>query len=99
MSISVKKVCCAAMYGVALLGMAQSLPVHAEVVVIVHPSNDSSFDKDEIKKIFLGKTKSFSNGRNAILISASADDQGDVPNGWAYHGDSRTISMGVDFVF
>ncbi|WP_125780191.1 hypothetical protein [Pseudoalteromonas rubra] len=26
-------------------------------------------------------------------------DQGDVPNGWAYHGDSRTISMGVDFVF
>ncbi|AZZ98080.1 phosphate ABC transporter substrate-binding protein [Pseudoalteromonas sp. R3] len=74
MSISVKKVCCAAMYGAALLGMAQSLPVHAEVVVIVHPSNDSSFDQGEIKKIFLGKTKSFSNGRNAILISASADD-------------------------
>ncbi|WP_440053709.1 porin [Pseudoalteromonas sp. T1lg65] len=26
-------------------------------------------------------------------------DQGDKPTGWAYHGDSRTISMGVDFVF
>ncbi len=26
-------------------------------------------------------------------------DQGDAPTGWAYHGDSNTISVGVDFVF
>lgn len=26
-------------------------------------------------------------------------DQGHEPSGWAYHGDSRTISMGIDFVF
>jgi hypothetical protein len=26
-------------------------------------------------------------------------DQGHEPTGWAYHGDSRTISMGIDFVF
>lgn len=26
-------------------------------------------------------------------------DQGDKATGWAYHGDSRTISMGIDFVF
>jgi hypothetical protein len=26
-------------------------------------------------------------------------DQGHKPTGWAYHGDSRTITMGVDFVF
>ncbi|CAH9057810.1 hypothetical protein PSECIP111951_01744 [Pseudoalteromonas holothuriae] len=26
-------------------------------------------------------------------------DQGDKAGGWAYHGDSRTITMGVDFVF
>ena len=26
-------------------------------------------------------------------------DQGHEPSGWAYHGDSDTISMGIDFVF
>ncbi|KPV98375.1 hypothetical protein AN214_00136 [Pseudoalteromonas sp. P1-9] len=26
-------------------------------------------------------------------------DQGDEATGWAYHGDSRTITMGIDFVF
>ncbi|KPV93731.1 hypothetical protein AN214_04225 [Pseudoalteromonas sp. P1-9] len=26
-------------------------------------------------------------------------DQGDKATGWAYHGDSKTISMGIDFVF
>lgn len=26
-------------------------------------------------------------------------DQGYEPSGWAYHGDSKTITMGVDFVF
>jgi hypothetical protein len=26
-------------------------------------------------------------------------DQGDKATGWAYHGDSQTISAGVDFVF
>ncbi|WP_448565876.1 porin [Thalassotalea ganghwensis] len=26
-------------------------------------------------------------------------DQGHAPTGWAYHGDSDTISLGVDFVF
>ncbi len=46
----------------------------AGVAIVVHPSNNSSFDKSTIKKIFLGKTKSFSNGRAAILISASSKD-------------------------
>ena len=27
------------------------------------------------------------------------EDQGHEPTGWAYHGDSRTISMGFDFIF
>ena len=26
-------------------------------------------------------------------------DQGDAASGWAYHGDSSTITMGVDFIF
>ena len=26
-------------------------------------------------------------------------DQGHEPSGWAYHGDSDTITVGVDFIF
>ncbi|WP_462154249.1 substrate-binding domain-containing protein [Pseudoalteromonas piscicida] len=43
--------------------------VHAEVAVIVHPSNNSTFDQSVIKNIFLGKSKAFSNGRSALLVS------------------------------
>jgi ABC-type phosphate transport system substrate-binding protein len=46
----------------------------AEVAVVVHPENTSTFNKSNIKKIFLGKTKSFNNGRVAILLSPSQDD-------------------------
>ena len=46
----------------------------AEVAIVVHPSNESKFDKSIIKKIFLGKSKSFSNGRTAILISAGSKE-------------------------
>ncbi|WP_421972966.1 phosphate ABC transporter substrate-binding protein [Pseudoalteromonas sp. SSM20] len=46
----------------------------ADVAVVVHPTNDSTFDQATIKKIFLGKAKSYSNGRSAILISASYND-------------------------
>ncbi|PHN88939.1 phosphate ABC transporter substrate-binding protein [Pseudoalteromonas sp. 3D05] len=43
--------------------------VNAEVVVIVHPSNSSSFDQSEISKFFLGKAKSFSDGNQAVPIN------------------------------
>ncbi|KTF16592.1 hypothetical protein [Pseudoalteromonas sp. H105] len=43
--------------------------VSAEVVVIVHPSNSSSFDQSEIAKFFLGKAKSFSDGNQAVPIN------------------------------
>ncbi|MCF6457220.1 phosphate ABC transporter substrate-binding protein [Pseudoalteromonas sp. MMG024] len=46
----------------------------ADVAIVVHPTNDSAFDQGTIKKIFLGKTKSYSNGRSAILISANYSD-------------------------
>jgi len=39
-----------------------SMSVFADVAVIVNPSNASSVDADTIKKIYLGKSKSFSNG-------------------------------------
>jgi len=47
---------------------------YADVAIVVHPSNNSNFDKSTIKRIFLGKAKSFSNGRAAILLSASPKD-------------------------
>ncbi|MFT5758162.1 MAG: ABC-type phosphate transport system substrate-binding protein [Alteromonadaceae bacterium] len=46
----------------------------AEVSVVVHPDNTSSFDNNDIKKLFLGKNKSFSNGRIAILIGPNQSD-------------------------
>ena len=39
--------------------------VNAEIVVIVHPQNQSTFDTSDIKKIFLGKAKKFANGVDA----------------------------------
>ncbi len=46
-----------------------SAPTFAGVKVIVHSSNDSSFDKGTIEKIFLGKKKSFSNGSKTLLLT------------------------------
>lgn len=54
-----------------LMNMSHAI---ADVAVVVHPTNDSTFDQATIKKIFLGKAKSYSNGRSAILISASYND-------------------------
>ncbi|QEP44399.1 phosphate ABC transporter substrate-binding protein [Ectothiorhodospiraceae bacterium BW-2] len=45
-----------------------------EVVVIVHPDNRSEITKEDIKAIFLGKTKSFADGRPATPISMSSDE-------------------------
>jgi ABC-type phosphate transport system substrate-binding protein len=44
----------------------------ADVAIVVHPSNTSDFNKSTIKKLFLGKSKSFSNGRAALLLSSNA---------------------------
>jgi ABC-type phosphate transport system substrate-binding protein len=52
-------------YLAAMLLCAQS---YAGVSVIVHPSNNSSFDDSTINRIFTGKEKSFSNGNKAIPI-------------------------------
>lgn len=41
----------------------------ADVVVIVHPDNNSVFQADDLKQIFLKKTKKFPNGDRAIPIN------------------------------
>lgn len=40
----------------------------AEVAVIVHPSNDSSFEENSIRLLFLGKQHSFSDNKKAIPV-------------------------------
>jgi len=55
------------LFAVSLLLGATS--VLAESVVIVNPLNDSKLDKETIAKIYLGKTKYFSNGDKVLAIS------------------------------
>jgi len=54
-----------------LLASAMSLPTaaFAEIEVIVHPSNGAALDKDAIQRIFLGKTRAFPGGGEAVPIS------------------------------
>jgi ABC-type phosphate transport system substrate-binding protein len=51
---------------VTLLMLSLGLCAFAEVSVIVHPSNNNSFDKNAIKRIFLGKSRAFPSGGEAI---------------------------------
>lgn len=52
----------------SLFGIFVAAPVHAGLVIIVHPDNNSDINEASVKKIFLGKTKSFLNGQKAVPI-------------------------------
>jgi len=41
----------------------------ADTVVVIHPSNSAALDEATVKKIFLGKIKSFPGGGPAVPIS------------------------------
>ncbi len=41
----------------------------AETVVIVHPSNNNIINKEEVQRIFLGKKKSFDDGRSVTPLN------------------------------
>ncbi|MBC3876019.1 substrate-binding domain-containing protein [Undibacterium sp. LX15W] len=51
----------------AYLG-AMSSAMAVDVVVIVNPANTATIDEEQIAKIFLGQTKTFSNGTEATPI-------------------------------
>lgn len=55
----------------SLLTLSMLLPTLAcaDVEVIVHPSNGTTLDKDSIQRIFLGKTRAFPGGGEAVPIS------------------------------
>ncbi len=60
----------------------------AEVVLIVHPENNSSFNASSISKIFLGKVKSFENGTKITLYS--------LPEGNAITDEFNQSALGRD---
>lgn len=43
----------------------------AEVAVIVHPSNANALDEATVAKIFLGREKSFADGKSVVPVSLS----------------------------
>jgi len=49
-------------------------PVHAEVAVIVHPTNQQTLSDTDIKNLFSGKQKSFPDGSPAIVLSLPEGD-------------------------
>ncbi len=54
---------------ILILTMLFSTFAYCEVEIIVHPSNASAMDKDAIKRIFLGKTRAFPGGGEAVPVS------------------------------
>ncbi|GAA0780084.1 MULTISPECIES: phosphate ABC transporter substrate-binding protein [Pseudomonadati] len=49
-----------------------SLQASAAIAVIVHPSNADNIDKKAIENIYLGKTKSFPGGEQAVPVNMDA---------------------------
>jgi len=43
--------------------------VNAEIVVIVHPSNQQAISDTEVKNLFTGRQKSFADGSPAIVLN------------------------------
>lgn len=52
-----------------VVGCAISSFSFAEIVVVVHPSNGATLDKKVVQRIFLGKEKKFSDGKEALPLN------------------------------
>ncbi len=46
----------------------------SEVAVIVNPSNNSEISEDDVKRIFLGKLKTFPDGTSVLPVNLSNSD-------------------------
>jgi ABC-type phosphate transport system substrate-binding protein len=53
----------------AVIGCSMSFYCSAELVLVVHPSNDATLDAKAAQRIFLGKESKFSNGKEALPIN------------------------------
>ncbi|AGH42834.1 hypothetical protein [Paraglaciecola psychrophila] len=52
-----------------VVGCSISLFSFAEVVVVIHPSNDAALNKKGVQQIFLGKEKKFSTGKELLPVN------------------------------
>ena len=52
-----------------LVSLFASQLAFAEVAVIVHPSNANALDEAAVSKIFLGREKSFADGKSVVPLS------------------------------
>ena len=58
----------------ALLVTGVSVPALAAVVVIVHPDNPNTLDENQVRKIFLGKSRAFPDGMEVLPIDQDVND-------------------------
>lgn len=58
----------------ALVLMIASLQLHAEVVVIVHPSNSNSFTSEEVESLFMTRKSTFADGGKVTPYYLVAND-------------------------
>ena len=54
---------------IALLVMALSFSVQAEIAVIVNPANASAVTSDDLNRLFLGRASSFADGSKATPLN------------------------------
>ncbi len=56
----------------ATLMLGSIFSLHAEIVIVVHPSNAAAIDAKSVQKMFLGKEKKFSTGVSVTPINLQA---------------------------
>ena len=50
------------------------VPSYAGIAIIAHPDNDNSISSNQLRKIYLGKTKTFPNGDEVIPLDLPSGD-------------------------
>lgn len=58
-----------------ILGMSLLIAsaANAEMVIVVHPSNNSAVNEDFVSSVYLGKTKSFEGGKQLVAVNQSGN--------------------------
>lgn len=61
--------------GLMLASLMLITPAFADMVIIVHPSNDNPITQDFLKNLYLGKTQTFDDGSRAQPLDLPAGDE------------------------
>ena len=72
-------------------GLLLALPINADVYVIVNDSNTSNISENDIRRIFLGKIKTFPDGKSATPITPA--DNADISNEFSEKVLNKTSSQ------